>query len=383
VNPEAVLTDADGRARTAWTLGELPGRQTLLASVEQVDSALAVVAEAEPLGSNTRVAPLAESPMAGAGQALAAVAGVRVTDSTGRALVGVPVSWVALDGAAQAVDARTDSLGEARVKWTLGPRAGRQRLRVQVGSGRGEDAVAPLTLTADALAGAPAALTVTSGDAQRGVAGAPLPRPVVIRVVDAAKNGVAGLSLSLAPTAGAVADTVAQTDSTGTARIQWTLGRSMGEQTLAVRVAGIPKPLRVTARAVPGAAANVAFDDADGAKGAHKLVALVTDEYGNPVPNARLRLSASSGSVSPERAVSDAQGRVTVTWRPGSRGGEQTLTARVVGGVAKGEFVTQAATALPAARSAPAKPAPTAKAAKPNLTKPAPKGAKTAPKRGA
>ena len=381
VNPEAALTDADGRARTAWTLGELPGRQTLLASVEQVDSALAIVAEAEPLASNTRVAPLAETPMAGAGQSLAAPAGVRVTDSTGRALVGVPVSWIALDGgSAEAVEARTDSLGEARVKWSLGPRAGRQRLRVQVGAGRGEDAVMPVTLTADALAGAPAAVTVVSGDAQRGVAGARLARPVVLRVVDSARNGVAGLSLALAPAGGSVPDTVAQTDSTGTARIQWTLGRAMGEQTLSVRVAGIPKPLRLTARAVPGAAANVAFDDAPGARGVHKLVALVTDEYGNPVPEARLRLSASAGSVSPERAVSDASGRVAVTWRPGPRGGEQKLTARVVGSVAKGEFVAEIASAQPAPKAAPVK-APATKAAKPNVARPAAKGTKPTAKR--
>src|SRR5690348_1359160 len=43
VDPPSAVTDADGRARAVWTLGDLPGRQTLLASVERVDSALAIV----------------------------------------------------------------------------------------------------------------------------------------------------------------------------------------------------------------------------------------------------------------------------------------------------------------------------------------------------
>src|SRR6185503_13227915 len=58
MEPEAALTDADGRARTLWTLSDLPGRQTLLASVENVDSALAIVAEADPVAANTRIVVL-------------------------------------------------------------------------------------------------------------------------------------------------------------------------------------------------------------------------------------------------------------------------------------------------------------------------------------
>jgi hypothetical protein len=68
-------------------------------------------------------------------------------------------------------------------------------------------------------------------------------------------------------------------------------------------------------------------------------VALVTDEYDNPVPEARLRFSATSGGVQPARAVSDARGRALVTWTPGTKGGEQSLSAVVTGTEAKGSFV--------------------------------------------
>lgn len=378
VAPEAALTDADGRVRAAWTLGALPGRQTLLASVDNVDSALTIVAEAEPVAANTRVAPLAESPMAAAGERLPAPAGVRLTDSTGRALVGVPVTWTALDGGvAEAVDARTDSTGAARVNWTLGPRAGAQRLRAQVGAGRGADPVKPVTLTADALPGAPASLVAVSGDAQRGTAGAALARTLVVRAVDGSGNGVAGVALALAPSAGSVPDTVAHTDSTGTARVRWTLGRAAGEQELAVRVAGLAQPLKLTARAAPGAAANIAFDDASSGRGAHKVAALVTDEFGNPVADVRVRLTASAGRVTPERAVTDAKGRVSVTWQPGPRGGEQTLTARVLGrDVVAGQYVVLVSGGA-GTRAAKPSLAPTAPSAKPTA-KPAARSAKPA-----
>ena len=55
VEPRTAVTDADGRVRATWTLGDYPGRQTLLASVETVDSALAIVAESDPVAANTRV----------------------------------------------------------------------------------------------------------------------------------------------------------------------------------------------------------------------------------------------------------------------------------------------------------------------------------------
>src|SRR4029077_15938529 len=70
VDPASTLTDADGRARATWTLGADPGRQTLFATVENVDSALAIVAEADPVASNTRVTSLVEHLSGKAGEEL-------------------------------------------------------------------------------------------------------------------------------------------------------------------------------------------------------------------------------------------------------------------------------------------------------------------------
>jgi hypothetical protein len=390
--PRVALTDAEGRARVSWTLGDLPGRQTLLATVEHVDSAVAIAAEAEPVAANTRMIELSEELSGPTSQRLASPIVVRVTDSTARVLPGVPVSWTALDGGrVEPLSARTDSVGEARAHWTLGPKAGTQRLRVHVGTGR---SVPPLTVTGTALAGTPARIAVVSGDEQRARVGAELPKPIVVRVTDRTTNPVAGATLALTVSAGSLADTALQTDSLGFARTRWTMGRTAGPQTLMVRLDSVP-PLRVTARVMPGAPANLSFHEppAEGQIGRalpEKIVAVVTDVYGNPVPDAVVSFTTRFGSVTPARAAADTAGHVRVTWTLGAQPGEQSLTGMVRGSDVDAKLVLQAVprTAAPVqagtTKGAATKPATTTKpgtsktgsskaAPRPVLSKPAPK----------
>jgi hypothetical protein len=97
----------------------------------------------------------------------------------------------------------------------------------------------------------------------------------------------------------------------------------------------------------PAVAAILSFDDSPGepmsphGKGKH-LVALVTDAFGNPVPDARLSFSTHSGSVSPSRAVSDTKGRVRISWTLGTKPGDQSLTGSVQGTDVRGSFVVPA-----------------------------------------
>src|SRR3954464_4329511 len=347
VDPTSALTDADGRARTVWTLGTDPGRQPLVASVENVDRALAVVAEADPIAANTRVTSLVENLSGEAGQQLADSVAIRVTDSTGRVLPDVPVRWTTVDGGALAdASARTDSMGVAVARWTLARKTGAQRLRAQVGASPGLG-IAPITITASALAGAAANVVVLSGDNQRASAGSELAKPLVFRVADENGSGVLGASLTLAASGGVLADSVLTTDSVGIARTRWTVGHSAGDYSLAVHVEGVKKLLKISARATPSAAANLAFDDVPSEKRPKdfarnkKLFAVVTDVYGNPVPDARVNFSVKSGTVTPARAVSDARGRAALTWKLGSKAGEQILKGVVRGTDVTGEYVAQ------------------------------------------
>jgi hypothetical protein len=367
VDPRTATTDADGRARTAWTLGDYPGRQTLLASVEKVDSALAIVAESDPVAANTRVTALVEQLTGRAGELLADSVAVRVTDSTGRALADIPVRWTVDDGGVvETLAARTDSLGVARAHWTLAKKTGTQKLRAQVGVGSGARSIAPVTISATALAGTPTAIVVMSGDTQRGAAGAALAKPIVVRVVDVNGSGVASTSLQLAPSSGSVPDSVLTTDAQGNAKVRWTMGRSAGEHSLAVRVEGVKKLLKVAALTTPAAPANLSFDDAPAeakTKGKEKsrhLYAVVTDVYGNPVPEANVMFSTKSGTVTPARAVSDTRGRAALTWTPGTRPGEKMLTGTVRSTDVKGSYTIEAAAVheparAPASRSIPIK----------------------------
>ena len=358
VEPASAVTDADGRARAAWTLGADPGRQTLFATVENVDSALAIVAEADPLASNTRVTPLVERLSGRAGEQLADSVAIRVTDSTGRVLPDVPVLWTAVDGGAvERASGRTDSLGVAHAHWKLAPRTGTQRLRAQVGVGSGLG-IAPVTFTATALAGAAVSVVAASGDNQRAAAGSDLPKALVFRVADANGSGVADVTLTLAPSGGTLSDTALTTDSLGVARTRWTMGHFAGDYSLAVHVEGIKKLLKVVARATPATPANLAFDDVPGEKRSRdtaktkRLFALVTDIYGNPVPDARVNFSVKSGIVTPSRAVSDAKGRAALTWKLGSKPGDQILKGVVRGTDVTGVYVAQVGPKEPLAKPA-------------------------------
>lgn len=355
-DPAVVVTDEQGRARTSWTLGELPGRQRLLATDEHLDSAAVIVAEAEPVAANTRVAALRAGLVGPAGRLLADTLGVRVTDSLGRALADVPVSWSTDDGGRiTGIEERTDSLGEARATWTLGPGSGTQHARVRVGSGR---SVPPFTLAAVAAAGAPAKIALVSGSGQRGRVHASLPDRIVFRVSDAAGNPVPGATVVLRASAGELSDSVPATDSAGVARVRWTMPRTAGAWHLTARVTDVSHAVDVLATALPAPAANVSFGAAlaEGTAGqplAKRVTVTVTDVYGNPVPGAVVLFTAKSGTASPRKTAADAHGVANTRWTLGRTAGDQSLGASVVG--SSGARATLSVTAS-APASTPAKP---------------------------
>ena len=354
------VTDVNGRARTTWTLGGFPGRQTLLATVDHIDSALAIVAEVDPVLANTRTTVMGDVPEATVGMAIAEPVGIRLSDTAGRPLADVPVSWSTLDGGAiEGLTARTDSLGQAHARWTLGDASGKQRAQAMIGSAR---ALPPVVVTARARPGVPARIAIASGDEQRSTAGAPLSKPVVVQAFDAKDNPVPGAVLTIAPLAGAVADSSVRTDTTGRATIRWTMGRMAGPHALSVKLAGVERALRVTATAGSGAPENLSIERVRStSKTASprdvKFVATVSDVYGNPVSGARVSLAAQSGTVTPANAVSDAKGRVTGTWKLAAKADEQTLRGTVKGTPTKGALVVSGppptTTVTPAATVAP------------------------------
>ena len=326
VRPDSALTGPDGLAATVWTTGDRPGLERLLATVSGVDTAATILAEVEPSRANTHVAQLDDAPSGLASGANPVVVGVQLTDSAGRALAGVPVAWKPLDGGRIAPrEARSDSAGEAHADWYLGPRAGVQRARLIVGSGR---AVPPATVLAAGFPGAPARLVGLTPGNLHGTVGSVVSKSVVVRVSDSAGNGVPGVAVAVAG-GGPKTDSVLVSDSAGRATVRWALSEKAGPQALTLAVDGVA-PVRYTAVAEPAAAANLLFLEATHSQtrgpGTPARVR-VTDVYGNPVPDALVAFSASAGSVRPARVMSGKDGVAGTTWVLGRRSGLQSLTA--------------------------------------------------------
>lgn len=248
VEPDTAVADADGRVRAAWTLSPRAGVQHLVARVPGVDSALVVSAEADPSPGNVRVEVLSPELRGVAGEELSQPVLVRLTDTLGLALGLVRIGWSTLEGGTLAGSARTDSAGGAQAYWTLGPRAGRQRLLVQVGNPR----LIPATpVVAIAEPGTPSGLVLQAGQGQRAIAGTRLPKALVVLVRDARGNPVGGATLTVAPGAGTVDDSVLTTAADGRATFRWTLGAAAGEQRLVLRLAGTAASVQVTATSRP------------------------------------------------------------------------------------------------------------------------------------
>lgn len=327
-SPSVDTSDARGIVQTLWTLGDTPGRQHLGISTERVTVLPVLTAEADPVAARTRVTWLTENLAGQAGDTLTDPIVIRVTDSDGIALGDVPVGWSTPDGGSiVAPTSRTDSLGEARARWTLGPRAGRQRIQVQIGNAR----TMPLfTARATGESGPAASISVRAGDGQEGTVGGALAKPVVACANDRLGNPVSGAWISILPKTGTVFDSTARTDSAGQLRVRWTLGSAAGVQHMILRLGGAAADLDVTARARPRGAAKLAFLSSHPVE-AGMLAIGVTDTYGNPVAGQKVRFRASGGTVASANMVTDAKGQAQTRWTPAKKSKMRSVTAEVPG----------------------------------------------------
>ena len=339
--PAVDTSDARGAVRTVWTLGEIPGRQHLAIATEGVSVLPVLTAEADPVPAKTRITLVSDDLVGEVGDTLSYPVVVRVTDSAGTALADLPAAWSTPDGGSvTAIAARTDSLGEARARWKLGPKAGRQRALVQVGNAR----TMPIFTTVGIGRPGPAAsVAVRAGGGQVGTAGGVLSKPVVVAAVDRLGNPAPDARLVLLPKSGSVIDSAVRTDSTGQARFRWTLGRTAGPQRMAVKLEGASSGVDLTARARSRDAAKVEFLPYHAALGAGRsvqktLVVAVTDEFGNPVAERTVRFRSAGGTVTPAKAATDAQGQARVRWATARGSGKRSLTAEVPGTDLKATF---------------------------------------------
>lgn len=248
----------------------------------------------------------------------------QVMDKKGKVMTGVPITW------------SSSNETVARVSPSSG-------LVTAIGQGS-------VTITATAAdARGTVALTVTQkptslekvrGDAQEGTVGEALSLNPAVRVLDSQGNPIPGISVgfSVASGGGSVSGGSIGSGPEGEAAVTWTLGTdaSLGQR-LTASVEGISTEFSATA--VPGPMAELRVEDGDGQTGEalqaleNKLVAGITDQYGNPIAGVEVQWSAGngSGSVAPATGETDNEGKAESTWTLGPLVGAQEAGATVEG----------------------------------------------------
>jgi adhesin/invasin len=272
---------------------------------------------------------------------------VRVNDAQGSPVNGVPITFTVAEGGGsltKLVDT-TRSGGLATTNWTLGERAGTQRITASA------TGLTSIDFTATARAGAPSTIAANGGTGQSVVVGSAALTPPAVIVKDRFTNPVPGVSVvfTVASGGGTIVGNAATTNSAGIAAVtSWTMGTTVGANTLtALALSGgiTGNPVTFSATATPGAVATIV------AVGSTSLTSTVftavtpvpqvkvTDASGNAVPNVTVTFTTSGGTVVAGTTSATSVTRTTNAsgiaspdgWVLGTAAGSYTLTASATG----------------------------------------------------
>ena len=238
-----VITDKNGRAESTLTLGSQSGKNTVRVLVEGISEP--VIFNAEGVRTSTTLLKISGDTQQGyPGKALEHPLVVEVRDAENIVLEGIDVTFAvtAGDGTLSETTVTTNANGRAESMLTLGRQPGQNTVTVTVAK------LEPVTFIAIGEA-IPQTLTKSSGDEQRGLAGAQLVAPFVVEVRDQNNSAFPGVVVTFAVTAGddTLSTTSTMTDANGRAESTLTLGPNPGTNTVSVSVAGIEEAVAFTA----------------------------------------------------------------------------------------------------------------------------------------
>ena len=207
--------------------------------------------------------------------------------------------------------------------------------------------------------GAAAGITSVSGDGQGGSAGAQLALPLIVQVLDRGGDPVARQRVAFTldqESVGAQVTPEDTTDAEGKASAQWTLGATVGTQSVTASVVG-KADVQVTFQATAGAAQAARLEylsgegqiTAVGTEVPEPLAVRVTDPFGNSVAGVEVQWETESGSIDPGSSLTGPNGEAQANWVLGSSTGAHTATAS--SGSLNGSPITFTATAVPGTAS--------------------------------
>ena len=199
-------------------------------------------------------------------------------DSSGQPIPGTPIGWQSFDSTLARVPA--DTLG----KVVAGIVRGVARIQAILLTGQADTA----QVTVQPV---PAALGIVSGGGQSGAVGSALAQPLVVRVKAADSLAVQGLAVTFAVASGGgtLSKTTDTTSSTGDATTSWTLGGSLGAQSVTATVASAPSiTVTIGATGAAGAPRKLAFQVQPASVAANAAMApavqvVAQDSFGNAV----------------------------------------------------------------------------------------------------
>lgn len=188
-----------------------------------------------------------------------------------------------------------------------------------------------------------AKLKLLSGNQQAGPVGSALPEVLSVKVVDAGGLPVAGATVLWQVTAGGgtVNPPAATSASTGIATATWTLGTTLGADSVIAILQGkyALDTVKFSATAKVGPANKFTLSSGNGQTGtvATALPAVlkvnVKDQFGHALAGVKVTWAAAlfSGSITPMADSTDSSGDVTASWKLGTSAIAQSATATVTG----------------------------------------------------
>jgi lysophospholipase L1-like esterase len=269
---------------------------------------------------------------------------VRVIDSKSDPVAGISIRFTVQDSGAAILSQnpiQTDYMGLANARYKLGYRAGEPP---QIISAQITGSTLSASFIAYAIGEGAKKLELFSGNNQVGVAGKSSPQPMQVRVVDDYGNGVADavVIFRLADNTGGgqVSLDTLRTDLNGMTSLQPILPQKVGEY-IYIATTPLLAPQSAAFYCTVGADVPYRLDKYSGDYQSmtagrelnYPVTVMVTDQYGNRVPNINIQFAVlnSSGSVMNATVASDENGLAACRWILAPQPKTNTLMAYKLG----------------------------------------------------
>jgi len=316
-----------------WTLGTTAGAQTVTVTVEDLPVLVFnTMATAGPAAGLEMVA--GDDQRTGESTLIPLPIQVLVEDAHGNPVAGATVNWAVTlgGGSVAAPTSLSDATGVATAPaWTLGlESAGAQQLSATMG---------PFTVNFSAVVQEPAAsITVETSAPATVAAGTLIAVAPTFVVRDIGGNALNGVPVTVTVTAGggSLANAALQSGPTPTPIGNWTVGTTLGAQSVTIQVTGVPNAVIATTTVAGPPAVMVVTEGDDqealaGTDVANPIRVRVEDAFANPVAGGTVNWSVivGTGSVAAGTSVVSGAGVATApAWTIGRTFGPQTLRAQ-------------------------------------------------------